>query len=317
MFGVSAVKITSKIFSSRLAGLALRFAFCLFFYLALAAAWFAPAPATALEVPEPQIEIISAKAAGMNWQVHTQVFKPEGPGPFPLIVFSHGRSPQAAERQALQHPVLRGHVAYWMRKGFAVIAPFRPGYGATGGADLEASSIGISAAGVCSGTPKFDQAIGNAADIVSDVVVWARQQEWVNARKIILVGQSVGGITSVATAARNLPGVMGAINFSGGTGGDPTKTPSKSCFPEAISDLYKSYGRTSKIASLWLYAPNDLFWGPAMPKTWYQAFAAAGGRAQFVLTGPVRDDDGHKLLSKGGRLWSAHVDPFIFQLGFK
>ena len=276
-----------------------------------------PAAGLAAEVPEPQIELIPAKAAGQSWQVHTQIFKPEGKGPFPLIVFSHGRAPKAADRQALQYPVLRGHVAYWQRKGFAVIAPIRPGYGATGGADLEASAINISAAGVCSGTPKFDRAIGNAADIVSDVVAWARLQKWVDSRKIILVGQSVGGITTVAAASRNLPGVIGAINFSGGTGGDPEKRPAQSCFPEAITDLYKSYGRTSTIASLWLYAPNDLFWGPTQPKSWYQAFAAAGGRAKFIVTGPVPDDDGHKLIAKGGRLWGSHVDPFVAQLGFK
>ncbi|NDA46631.1 MAG: dipeptidyl aminopeptidase [Alphaproteobacteria bacterium] len=277
----------------------------------------APLPVAAAEAPEPQIELIQATAAGQSWQVHTQIFKPEGKGPFPLIVFSHGRAPKAADRQALQYPVLRGHVAYWLRKGFAVIAPIRPGYGATGGADLEANAITISAAGMCSGTPKFDRAIGNAADIVSDVVAWARQQKWVNGGKIILVGQSVGGITTVAAASRNLPGVIGAINFSGGTGGDPEKRPSHSCFPEAITDLYKNYGRTSTIASLWLYAPNDLFWGPTLPKSWHQAFAAAGGRAKFVLTGPVPNEDGHKLLAKGGRLWSSQVDPFIVQLGFK
>ena len=271
----------------------------------------------AAETTEPEIEIIPAKAAGTQWQVHTQIFKPAGPGPFPLIIFSHGRATTPAERQALQYPVLRGHVAYWMRKGFAVIAPLRPGYGATGGADLEANGIGISTQGVCSGEPKFERAIGNAADIVSDVVAWARQQKWVNDRKIILVGKSVGGITSVATAARNLPGVIGAINFSGGTGGDPVKRPAQSCYPEAITDLYKKYGHTSTIASLWLYAPNDLFWGPKMPKTWHQAFANAGGRAQFVLTGPVPNEDGHKLLAKGGRLWSSKVDPFVVQLGFK
>ena len=63
-----------------------------------------PAAALAAEVPEPQIELIPAKAAGQSWQVHTQIFKPEGKGPFPLIVFSHGRAPKAADRQALISP---------------------------------------------------------------------------------------------------------------------------------------------------------------------------------------------------------------------
>jgi len=31
----------------------------------------------------------------------------------------------------------------------------------------------------------------------------------------------------------------------------------------------------------------------------------------------VPDDDGHKLLSKGGRLWGDHVTPFVESLGFR
>ena len=127
-------------------------------------------PGRALEGPQPEIVSIPARAAGTDWKVHTQVFKPEGPGPFPLVVFSHGRAGKPEERQSLEYPVLRGHVTYWMRKGFAVVAPIRPGYGVTGGADLEASTIWINKQGVCTGSPLFEQAVGNAADVVSEVV---------------------------------------------------------------------------------------------------------------------------------------------------
>ena len=119
----------------------LRFTRLLLACLALAAPL---SPLRALEGPEPEIVVIPARAAGADWKVQTQVFKPEGPGPFPTLIFSHGRAGKPEERKALEYPVLRGHVAYWMRRGFAVVAPIRPGYGATGGADLEASTIGIS-----------------------------------------------------------------------------------------------------------------------------------------------------------------------------
>jgi len=274
-------------------------------------------PGRALEGPQPEIVIIPARAAGTDWKVHTQVFKPEGPGPFPLIVFSHGRAGKGEERKALEHPVLRGHVAYWMRKGFAVIAPIRPGYGATGGADIETSSIRINKQGVCTGTPLFQQAIGNAADVLSEVVAWARRQPWVNTTKIVLVGQSVGGITSVAAGARALPGVIAYINFAGGQGGNSVHNPGKSCFPEALTSLYGQYGRTTRIPNLWLYASNDQFWGPDMPKKWHAAFSSAGGSGDFVQTAPVPGHDGHYLLSRGGRLWGDHVDPFMDALGFK
>jgi dienelactone hydrolase len=274
-------------------------------------------PGRALEGPQPEIVSIPARAAGTDWKVHTQVFKPEGPGPFPLVVFSHGRAGKPEERQSLEYPVLRGHVTYWMRKGFAVVAPIRPGYGVTGGADLEASTIGINKQGVCTGSPLFEQAVGNAADVVSEVVAWARRQAWVNNTKIVLVGQSVGGMTTVAAGARALPGVIAYINFAGGHGGNPDYNPGKSCFPETLTSLYGKYGRTTRIPNLWLYASNDQYWGPDMPQLWHDAFARAGGQGRLIKTGPVPGEDGHKLLSKGGRLWGDHVNPFMDSLGFK
>ena len=71
----------------------------------------------------------------------TQVFLPEGKAPFPVVIFSHGRAPTAEGRANLKFPVLPGHVGYWQAKGFAVVAPIRPGYGATGGPDREASGV--------------------------------------------------------------------------------------------------------------------------------------------------------------------------------
>ena len=292
----------------------LRFTRLLLACLALAAPL---SPLRALEGPEPEIVVIPARAAGADWKVQTQVFKPEGPGPFPTLIFSHGRAGKPEERKALEYPVLRGHVAYWMRRGFAVVAPIRPGYGATGGADLEASTIRINKQGVCNGAPLFEQAIGNAADVVSEVVAWARRQPWVNNTKIVLAGQSVGGLTSVAAGARALPGVIAYINFAGGHGGNPDYTPGKSCFPESLTSLYGKYGRTTEIPNLWLYASNDKYWGPDMPQVWHDAFAKAGGKGRLIKTGPVPDDDGHKLLSKGGRLWGDHVTPFMNSLGFR
>ena len=87
----------------------LRFTRLLLACLALA---FPLSPGRALEGPEPELVVIPVRAAGADWKVHTQVFKPEGPGPFPTLVFSHGRAGKAEERKALEYPVLRGHVAY-------------------------------------------------------------------------------------------------------------------------------------------------------------------------------------------------------------
>jgi dienelactone hydrolase len=274
-----------------------------------------PAPALAqaarqLEA-EPETITYPARAAGKDWQVKALIYKPQGTGPFPLVVYSHGRSGEAEKRANLRYPIPLGHVGYWNRKGFAVMAPIRVGYGETGGDDIESSGNRLNAANICSGEHAYQRVAKNAADIVEAAIHWGRKQSWVNPSIVLLVGQSVGGLTSVATGARNLPGVIGYINFSGGTGGNPDRRPSASCFPEVLEKVYGELGRTTRIPNLWLYAPNDLYWGEEAPRRWHRAFAAAGGSGDFIMTEPVPNADGHNLMLRGGRLWSIPVDRFV------
>jgi dienelactone hydrolase len=268
----------------------------------------------AAEIPNP--ETVSVSLKDYSNPIVVQVFKPEGNGPFPLVVFMHGRAGTQEARTNLQYPILPGHAAYWMRKGFAVIAPFRPGYGATGGPDMERSGNSITKDGRCIGDHQYKEVAANAARPIRDLIGWAKTQSWVNPQKIILVGQSVGGLTAVALGANPPSGVLAYINFVGGTGGDPIRNPGKSCFPEVLTELYASFGKTTKIPNLWLYAENDEYWGPNAPIEWHQAFAANGGSGKFIMTTPVPGYGGHSLLQRGGRLWADHTDPFVKSLGF-
>ena len=70
-------------------------------------------------------------AAPSPTRMHTQVFKPAGPGPFKVLLYAHGRPGYASQRALLKRPIHARHVQYWLAKGYAVVAPIRPGYGAT------------------------------------------------------------------------------------------------------------------------------------------------------------------------------------------
>jgi len=268
----------------------------------------------AAEKPVPETVRVNLK--DYSTPIVVQVFKPEGDGRFPLVVFLHGRAGTPEARANLKNPILPGHAAYWMRKGFAVIAPFRPGYGETGGPDMERSGNSITKDGRCIGDHKYKQVAENAAKPVRELIGWAKTQSWVNPQKILLVGQSVGGLTAVALGANPPSGVLAYINFVGGTGGDPIRNPGNSCFPDVLTELYGSLGKTTKIPNLWLYAENDEYWGATVPIEWHKAFAASGGSGQFVMTAPLPGRGGHSLLQWGGRLWADHTDPFVKSLGF-
>lgn len=281
----------------------------------------APAAAqeTAKNLVQPQLIKIPIKGAGVfggEVAMATHLYKPNGDGPFPVVIFSHGRAPERADRENLKQPVLLGHGNFWLNKGFALIAPTRPGYGETGGVDREDAG-GNWRAGSCRGEPDYAKVAEFAGATVLAALDWLRPQPWVRTDKILLVGQSVGGLTSVAAGARNLAGVVGLINFSGGTGGSPDLSPGRSCRPELLTQLYLQFGKTTKVSSLWLYAENDLYWGADAPKEWHMAFSAGGSKTRLVMTPPVPGvSDGHRLLAAGGRLWSPHVNTFVKELEF-
>jgi dienelactone hydrolase len=167
------------------------------------------------------------------------------------------------------------------------------------------------------GTPDFANTAKVAGTAVIVALDWLGAQRWADKDKIILEGNSVGGLTTVAVGARNPAGVIGYVNFAGGSGGLPSGSPRRSCRPEKLTELYEEFGKTTKIPSLWLYAENDLYWGPEAPREWHKVFSAGGSKTKFVMTPPVPGtEDGHRLLAVGGRVWSPHVNQFVNELGF-
>jgi dienelactone hydrolase len=281
-----------------------------------------PQAGPAKDLVQPVVIKIPINAAGLfggEIGMVTHLYRPPGDGPFPVafpvVVFSHGRG-NIEQRQALKSPVLVGHANFWLRKGFAVVASIRPGYGETGGVDREDAGHRWRNFS-CLGDPDFANTARIAGAAIRADLDWLRSQPWVRNDKILLVGQSVGGLATVGVGAENPSGVVGYINFSGGAGGSPDASPSRSCMPERLTTLYGEFGKTTKIPSLWLYAENDLYWGAYAPEEWHKAFSAGGSKTRFVMTPPVPGvADGHRLLAAGGRLWSPHVNRFVKELGF-
>jgi dienelactone hydrolase len=257
--------------------------------------------------------------------MRTLVFKPQGSGPFPVLLFAHGRPAYAKERAQLMHPMSYGHVRYWLGKGYAVVAPIRPGYGLANSSDLESSGVAYSASGQCLRSPQPQRTAQAAAHAQRAALDWVRQQPWARANHIVLEGQSVGGLATVALCAAQPPGVVGCINFSGGAGGNPLQAPARMCQPEQTTQLMRQLGSQPQPPSLWLYAQNDLYWGPDAPKQWHAAFSQAAqssqnaphttapaARSTFVQTPPI-GSDGHSLLRAGKAHWAAPLEAWLKQ----
>lgn len=279
-----------------------------------------PAVAQTAQPADPVAEQVKISVPGMGTfgsdaAMVTHVFKPTGNEPYPVVLFSHGRAGDAATRSRLANPVALGHVRYWLAKGYAVVAPVRPGYGDTGGLDTESSGSVYNATGECRGQPDPSRTAKAAMRSTNAALAWVRTQPWAMANKILLEGQSVGGLTTVALCATSPPGVVGCINFAGGTGGDPTLAPGRMCGPEVTTALMAEFGRATRLPSIWLYAENDLYWGAEPPRQWHAAFAQGHSPTELVQTIAVQPD-GHQLLLRGGRLWSEPLNAWLRKNGF-
>ena len=249
-------------------------------------------------------------------QMETLYFLPPGNGPFPVVVFSHGRAGSADQRASVEVGVSKAQLTYWLGKGVAVVSPVRPGYGRSTGGDVEDSGVRHDSAGRCTNKPDFRKTADAAALSVSATLAWLRDQPWADARAVLLVGQSVGGLGTVTAGALGLPGVVGYINFAGGTGGNPDRSPGRSCDPAQLEALYAADGRTTHVPSLWMYAMNDQYWGADAPAGWHAAFAKGGSDTTFVHAAAVSDNDGHGLSRHAAALWAPAVDAFIAHIGF-
>lgn len=268
--------------------------------------------------PKPEIVEIALKGAatfGGDVNMVTQVFKPAGPGPFPVLLFSHGRAGSAVERSKLTRPIPADQVRFWLGKGYAVVAPIRVGYGSTGGPDAEANGARFDTDGRCVGRPDFRGVADAAGKAVAATLGWLRSQPWADTHRVILEGQSVGGFATVAAAAHKPDGVLGFINFAGGTGGNPERSPGRGCDPDQLTALYTEFGKTTSIPNVWIYAENDQYWGADAPKAWHAGFAKGGSKTLFVQAPPVGDGDGHGLSRHAPQLWAGYLNDFLDSMG--
>jgi dienelactone hydrolase len=236
-------------------------------------------------------------------------FKPMGNGPFPAVIMHHGRSASDEERAKPARWRYLDVVRYWTSRGVAVFIPTRLGYGDTGiSPDPEFT-------GPCN-AKRYDVAADAVAIQSLAAIEFAIKQPWVNPAKVIVMGQSMGGFTTIVTMGKKHPSVIAGINFAGGGGGDPKTRPSNPCDFSRLGRVFAEAGKLNagSIPMLWLYSENDNYWGPTIPGKWHEAYVGAGGKSELKMFGPV-GNEGHLLISQGRAMWRPVLDAFLAQFG--
>ncbi len=267
-----------------------------------------------MSVPDPDGAIRSHEVA-------THVYRPPGPGPHPVVIFAHGYPPLKAingqlraDLAALQTPVRPVHAQHWVSRGYAVVAPLRPGYGPRGGFHREGGVVNT-AQGLHL-NPQLRARM--AGDVIAKTAGWVAAQPWANTQQILLVGHSTGGITSLDVAARGIAGVVGVVNFAGCIGNP--RTPDR-WEPERLAELCGDYGARVAVPSLWIYASGDAFTAPLAHEDGthelFERFRAQTSVHHDVTTVEVTCGPGesaHGALLTHPEVWEQQVDQFLVRV---
>jgi dienelactone hydrolase len=254
----------------------------------------ASAPTLAADLRE---EIVMVKKPGVfGAELETTLYRPAGEGPFPLIIVNHGKESGNPRFQARSRYVVAAREL--VRRGYAVVVPMRQGFSKSSG-----SYIG-------GGCNLESNGRVQAEDVAAVLVYYAARAD-IDARRVVVFGQSHGGFTTLAVGALNLPNVVGLVNFAGGL-----RQEGCNGWERSLADAVATYARSTTVPSLWFYGDNDSYF---VPETWqrmHAQYVAAGGRARLVAFGSF-GNDAHGLFSaaRGVPIWLPEVSAFFAGLG--
>jgi dienelactone hydrolase len=229
--------------------------------------------------------------------METTVFQPNGPGPYPLLIINHGKDAGPPSQQQRDRFIFMATA--FVKRGYAVMVPMRQGF---------ANSTGRYRDYGCNMT-----ANGYAqAEDVRAAVEFARAQDWIDGERIVVAGQSYGGMATLALGTRELPGVRGLINFAGGLRDIANRCDWRS----ELLRAFGTYGASNRMASLWLYGANDSLFGPDLVNRLHDAYVRAGGQARLVEFGNFKRDAHGLIASRDGeKIWWHETEPFLKQIG--
>lgn len=242
-----------------------------------------------------------------TFQLDAKIYKPQGDGPFPLIVLTHG-TPRTAEnrRNTDVDTYFKYQAEYFANKGYSVIFVVRRGFGASNEPYAENPLYS-------NGTRDYTKAGLEAANDLKAAIDYMRNQEYIDKKCIILMGQSTGGHSVIAAASLKIEGVVGVVNFAGGRG---SYEPDKVRDEENLINSMAYFGKTSTVPTIWLYSENDRYFGPALAQAMFRAYTEKGGNAKFITLLPFAED-GHRSFVGNRNVWEPYVIEFLAKVSYK
>ncbi|WKL17742.1 CocE/NonD family hydrolase [Comamonas testosteroni] len=234
------------------------------------------------------------------------VYRPQGQGPWGLIVLSHG-TPSGKEAREAMTDRYGPQASALAELGYVVVTGLRRGYGASDGPLADRY-------GSCD-APDYAHAAQEAARDVAAIMTYGQKLPYVDGSHVLLLGKSAGGFASLALAAQQPAGLRGVVNFAGGRGSQPQMREKAAVCGEAqLLKTVAGFAATSRVPQLWIYAENDSYFRPPLVRKMAQSYLATGQNLKLVFA-PSSGAEGHQFFDRAANIgqWLPQVREFLMQ----
>lgn len=262
-------------------------------------------PSTADQhLPPFEIETIPGEEGNLS----AILWKPEGEGSFPTVVYNHG------SEEAVKESNYEAVANYYVSRGYAFLMPLRRGHSFIDGGQEVAKSEGVLfddrlAADVAVNPANrnndwiHEQEVDN--EDVEAAARWLANQSYVDRGKMIMSGISFGGIQTSLAAEKGL-GMRAFIPFA-------PAAMAWSTVPE-VHDRLKQALQNAKAPVFLIQAENDYNLGPS--QFLGPVLDELGGANRHKIYPPFQPERGHHgghagLALNGMDVWSQDVSDFL------
>jgi dienelactone hydrolase len=257
-----------------------------------------PALAESLDMTlNEQIVMLPVTEHGENFEFETTIFKPPGRGPFPLLLMNHGKERGDPHQQKRDRFLAISRE--FVRRGYAVVIPMRRGFSQSTGTYTDYGCNMVENGRL-------------QADDIQAALASLMKQSWIDSDRIIIGGQSYGGLAAMALGERQISGVRGLLNFSGGL-----RVDGRGCdWKAALVKAFAHYASHTTLPSLWFYGENDSYFDQDLAHQLVSTYQAAGFIPQLHAFGKFKNDAHGMAGSRDGvSVWLPETELFLHRIG--
>lgn len=224
------------------------------------------------------------------------LYKPEGTGPFPAIVFNHGSEKLPGNKY--------GQALFYVPRGFVLFVPHRLGHGQSPGdyiVDARDREPGDRQAAAL--VSLLDAQVAD----VADATAYLESLPFVNRAAVAMVGCSFGGIETLLASERDL-GIRAAVDFAGAAMAWGESAP--------LQARMRAAARRSRVPVFFAQAANDFDTRPSMELAKEMASAGKPHALRIFPATGATAEEGHAFCSGGMQPpWGDDVIAFLAEHG--